>query len=63
MLRDALIEVFRFDFKEADLGLASVTEVEVSPDLHFARVFISGLEEKATRDLVETLDFDEMATL
>jgi ribosome-binding factor A len=55
MLRDALVEVFRYDFKDADFGLASVTEVEVSPDLHFARVFISGLDEKTTRELIEVL--------
>ena len=55
MLRDALVQVFRFDFKDADLGLASVTEVEVSPDLHFARVYISGLDEAQTRELIDTL--------
>src|SRR5204863_426602 len=39
-IRDALVEVFRFDLKDVSLGLASVTEVEVSPDLHFARVYV-----------------------
>jgi len=37
------------------MGLASVTEVEISPDLRFARVFVSGLEEAPTRQLIETL--------
>jgi len=55
MLRDALVQVFRSDFKDADFGLASVTEVEISPDLHFARVYVSGLEETKTRELIEIL--------
>lgn len=55
MLRDALVLVFRSDFKEIELGLSSVTEVQISPDLHFAHVFISGLKEDETRELVERL--------
>lgn len=55
MIRDALVEVFRYDLKEVSLGLASITDVEVSPDLHFARVFLSGLDEKETRNTVDAL--------
>lgn len=55
MLRDALVEVLRHDVKDVDLGLASVNEVEVSPDLHFARVFMSGFKEEETRDVVRAL--------
>ena len=54
MVRDALVEVFRHDLK-TDLGFTSITDVEVSPDLHFARVFISGLTEDVTREVVERL--------
>ena len=54
-MRDALVEVLRFDMKDVALGLASITEVEVSPDLHFARVFVSGLKEDETRKLVDEL--------
>jgi ribosome-binding factor A len=54
MVRDALVEVFRHDLK-ADLGFTSITEVEVSPDLHLARVYISGLKEDETREIVERL--------
>jgi ribosome-binding factor A len=54
-VRDALVEVLRFDLKDVALGLASITEVEVSPDLHFARVFVSGLNEDETRKVVEEL--------
>jgi ribosome-binding factor A len=54
-VRDALVEVMRFDMKDLNLGLNSITEVEVSPDLHFARVFVSGLKEDETRKLVDEL--------
>jgi len=54
-VRDALVEVFRQELKDLSLGLTSITGVEVSPDLHFARVFISGLDEKETRDMVREL--------
>lgn len=55
MVRDALVEVFRYDIKDVQLGLTSITAVEVSPDLHFARVFLSGLDEKETREKVREL--------
>jgi len=54
-VRDALVDVFRHEIKDLDLGLTSITGVEVSPDMHFARVFISGLDEKQTRDMVREL--------
>ena len=55
MVRDALVEVLRHDLKNVDIGFASITGVDVSPDLHFARVYISGLNEEQTRDAVEQL--------
>jgi ribosome-binding factor A len=54
-LRDALVQVFRTELKDIDLGMVSITEVEISPDLRLARVYISGLEEKATRAAVKEL--------
>jgi ribosome-binding factor A len=54
-VRDALVEVFRFDLKDVALGMVSVTEVEVSPDLRFARVFISDLNEEEARRVVDAL--------
>ena len=55
MVRDALVEVLRHDLKNVDIGLASITGVDVSPDLHFARVYISGLNEDDTQNAVEQL--------
>src|ERR1044071_3801645 len=55
MLRDALVEVLRHDVKDVAQGLASVNEVEVSPDLHLARVFMSGFKEEETQMVVRAL--------
>ena len=54
-VRDALVEVFRHDLKDVRLAMVSITGVEVSPDLHFARVFLSGLNEDETRQIVRDL--------
>jgi ribosome-binding factor A len=55
MVRDALVEVLRHDLKAAPLGLVSITDVDVSPDLHFARVYVSGYDEKETQKKVDEL--------
>jgi ribosome-binding factor A len=54
-IRDALVEVLRRDLKDAKLGFTSVTDVEVSPDLQYARVFVSGLNENDTKSAIEQL--------
>ena len=55
MIRDALVQVFRHDLRGIDVGLTSVTDIEVSPDLHYARVYMSGLKEEDTRATVDLL--------
>jgi ribosome-binding factor A len=54
-VRDALVQVLRSDLRGFDLGWSSISEVEVSPDLHYARVYITGLEEEKTKETVEEL--------
>jgi ribosome-binding factor A len=54
-VRDALVQVLRSDLKGFDLGWSSISEVEVSPDLHYARVYITGLKEEDTKKTVEEL--------
>lgn len=54
-VRDALVEVFRHDLKEVNVGWSSISEVEVSPDLHYARVYVTGLKEEETKETVEAL--------
>lgn len=54
-VRDALVEVFRQELNDLSLGLTSITSVDVSPDLHFARVYISGLDETETKDKIREL--------
>ena|SRR5439155_3147321 len=55
-LRGAIVEVFRHDLKDNRLAMVSVTGVEISPDLHFARVFISGLDAAATEKIAGDLN-------
>ena len=54
-IRDVLVQVLRSDVKGVDLGWSSISEVEVSPDLHYARVYITGLKEVDTKATVEEL--------
>jgi ribosome-binding factor A len=54
-VRDALAQVLRTDVRGFDMGWSSISEVEVSPDLHYARVYITGLKEEDTRNTVEEL--------
>jgi ribosome-binding factor A len=54
-VRDALVEVFRHDLKDSRYNLVSITGVDVSPDLHYAKVFLSGYVESETRDAVAAL--------
>lgn len=54
-IRDALVEIFRHDLKDVNVGISSITAVDVSPDLHFARVYISGYKEDETREVVKQL--------
>jgi ribosome-binding factor A len=54
-VRDALVEVFRHDLKDVQLGLTSITGVDVSPDLHYARVFMSGFKEDETKQVIDAL--------
>jgi ribosome-binding factor A len=54
-VRDALVEVFRYDLKDVQLGLTSITGVDVSPDLHYARVFMSGFKEDETKQVIDAL--------
>jgi ribosome-binding factor A len=55
-LRDAIAEVFRHDLKDSRLAMISITEVEIGPDLHEAKVFLSGLNEDETKKIAEDLN-------
>jgi ribosome-binding factor A len=54
-VRDALAEVLRRDISDVRIGWSSISEVEVSPDLHYAKVFMTGLKEEDTKADVEML--------
>lgn len=54
-VRDALSEVLRRDISDVQIGWSSISEVEVSPDLHYAKVYMTGLKEEETKADVEVL--------
>lgn len=54
-VRDALAQILRTELQGVDLGWVSISEVEVSPDLHYARVYMTGLKEEETKKAVEEL--------
>ncbi len=54
-MRDALVQILRTDIRDFDLGWSSISEVEVAPDLHYARVYVTGLKEEDTKATVEEL--------
>ena len=54
-IRDALIQVLRTDVRDFDMGWSSISEVEVAPDLHYARIYVTGLKEEDTKATVEEL--------
>jgi ribosome-binding factor A len=54
-VRDALVQVLRSDLRDFDLGWNSISEVEVAPDLRYAKVYITGLKEDDAKKTVEQL--------
>jgi ribosome-binding factor A len=54
-VRDALVQILRTDIRDFDFGWSSISEVEVAPDLHYARVYVTGLKEDETKATVEEL--------
>ncbi len=49
-LRAEVARIIRQELRDPDLALATITDVEMSPDLHFARVWISALGEAPQRE-------------
>ena len=52
-VRDALVQILRSDIRDFDLGRSSISVVEVAPDLHYARDYITGLKQEDTKQTVE----------
>jgi ribosome-binding factor A len=53
-VRDLLATLLREELRDPEIGFLTITEVDLSPDLRHARVFISTLDEAEKRD--RTLD-------
>ena len=54
-IRDALVQVLRTDVRDFDMGWSSISEVEVAPDLRYAKVYVTGLKEEDTLATVDQL--------
>ncbi|HEU5162726.1 MAG TPA: 30S ribosome-binding factor RbfA [Thermoanaerobaculia bacterium] len=48
-LRGEIARIIGQELRDPDLSLATITDVEMSPDLHFARVWISSFGDEAKR--------------
>jgi ribosome-binding factor A len=56
MVRQELSQIIQRDLKDPSLTFVSILDVEVAPDLHFARVFISTLgSQEEGEEMVERL--------
>ena len=56
LLRAEIGRIMLQELQDPDLAMASVTSAEVSPDLHFARVWISALgDEEARKRALEAI--------
>lgn len=49
-LRDEISEILQREMKDPRLGLASITRVELSPDLRYAKVYVSVLGSEEERE-------------
>lgn len=50
LLRGEIARIIRHELRDPDLAMATVSAVEMSPDLHFARVWISTIGEAPERE-------------
>lgn len=55
LLREELTDIIRREVKDPRIGFMSITEVEVTPDLRQARVFVSVLNEDERQGTMDAL--------
>ncbi len=56
-LKEVLSEIIQYELKDPRIGFVTVTHVEMSADLRFARVWVSVLgSEEENHDLLKALD-------
>ncbi len=55
-LRKELSQIISYEIKDPNLtGLISVTKVKITPDLKYAKVYVSILNSKSEKDTIDTL--------
>ncbi len=50
LMRDEIARIIRHELNDPDLAMATITQVEVSPDLRYARVWLSAIGEEPERN-------------
>lgn len=55
LLKEELTDIIRKDVKDPRIGFMSITDVEVTPDLRQARVFVSVLHEEEREGTMDAL--------
>lgn len=62
LIQTELAKILQEAAGELKLGMVTITDVEMSPDLSFAKVFISVLEDNRVKEVIDTLN-EETKTL
>ncbi|MCR4418940.1 MAG: 30S ribosome-binding factor RbfA [Clostridia bacterium] len=56
-IKKEIASILKHEMKDPRLGFVSVTDVELSPDLHYAKVYVSVLgDDQAQRESLEVLN-------
>lgn len=55
LLREVISEIIQKEIKHDDIGLFTITRVDVTPDLRFADVYVSFLDETSREENLEKL--------
>lgn len=56
LIQTALATILQKEKSDAQANLITVTEVKVSPDFSFAKIFISVLREESAKDVIHALN-------
>lgn len=56
LIQTALAKILLNEASEFNLGMVTVTHVKLSPDLSFAKIFVSVLEENTAKEVITTLN-------
>lgn len=56
LIQTTLAEILRRETEELHVGMITITDVKMSPDLSFAKVYVSVLEDEKAKETIDTLN-------